>query len=54
MGESFPRLADAHPLFGMRRVSFRLFARLLWLGMLLLACAYLLLLEVSVRRGRTR
>lgn len=34
----------------MRRVSFRLFARLLWLGMLLLACAYLLLLEVSVRR----
>ena len=34
----------------MRRVSFRLFARLLWLGMLLLACAYLLLLEVSVHR----
>ena len=33
-----------------QRVSFRLFARLLWLGMLLLACAYLLLLEVSVRR----
>ena len=50
MGESFPRLADAHPLFEMRRVSFRLFARLLWLGMLLLACAYLLLLEVSVHR----
>lgn len=34
----------------MRRVSFRLFARLLWLGMLLLAYAYLLLLEVSVHR----
>lgn len=34
----------------MRRVSFRLFARLLWLVMLLLAYAYLLLLEVSVHR----
>ena len=33
-----------------QRASFRLFARLLWLGMLLLAYAYLLLLEVSVHR----
>lgn len=33
-----------------QRASFRLFARLLWLSMLLLACAYLLLLEVSVQR----